>query len=512
MEAIMTKTHKKLFRNVLAMSYSDARKFFLKGESYHNFNLPKYFKFDELLADISKSLEGKELVKFYIKKCNPSEYEDVNYKILHNKDGKYAWRPFKLINPVFYVAMVHKITEKKHWEKIISRFHEFSKNKKIKCMSLPLESYSDTSDKAKQINQWWREVEQKSIELSLEYQYIIKTDITDCYGAIYTHSIAWALHEKTEAKKNRKDNTIIGNIIDTFLRNMSHGQTNGIPQGSVLMDFVAEMVLGYADELLSEKIKEKGNLKKYKIIRFYDDYRIFINNPVDGDIIVKYLCEVLSSLGLKINPNKTIFSQNIIDHAVKKDKIFWINQVQSHENLQKHLLIIHGLANQYPNSGSLSSALCDYNKRISKKINSNDAILLISIIVDIAYNNPKVYPESAAILSKLISFIGQKNGNKKLTVINKIKLRFDNIPNTGYLQLWLQRITINIDKKYSYDENLCKLVSGEDVKIWNFDWLHKSFRKCIDVKKIIDHKLIKSLPDVIEKDEVELFKSSNNWY
>jgi hypothetical protein len=34
---------------------------------------------------------------------------------------------------------------------------------------------------------------------------------------------------------------------------MRHGQTNGIPQGSVLMDFIAEMVLGYADTLITKK-------------------------------------------------------------------------------------------------------------------------------------------------------------------------------------------------------------------------------------------------------------------
>jgi hypothetical protein len=37
-------------------------------------------------------------------------------------------------------------------------------------------------------------VEQKSIELGLEYDYIFHTDIVDCYGAIYTHSISWAIH------------------------------------------------------------------------------------------------------------------------------------------------------------------------------------------------------------------------------------------------------------------------------------------------------------------------------
>ena len=52
---------------------------------------------------------------------------------------------------------------------------------------------------------------------------------------------------------------MIGNAIDRRIQDMRGGQTNGIPQGSVLMDFVAEMVLGYIDFKLSEKIERAGN-------------------------------------------------------------------------------------------------------------------------------------------------------------------------------------------------------------------------------------------------------------
>jgi len=237
---------------------------------------------------------------------------------------------------------------------------------------------------------------------------------------------------------------------------------------------------------------------------------------VDGDLVIKCLCEVLSGLGLKINSNKTNSSQNVIRQAIKEDKWFWLCQTRFHGNLQKHLLIIHDLADRYPNSGSLSSALAEYNKRIikRKKIKSTEVIFLISIIADIACNNPKVYPESAAILSKLISFSCEKIDTKKdkLNIFNKIKLRLDKIPNSGHLQLWLQRITLNIDPQYEYDEDLCKLVSNESVKIWNFEWLNKNFRDMLDVRKIIDYDLIKSLPDVIEQDEVDLFGSLRIFY
>lgn len=101
-------------------------------------------------------------------------------------------------------------------------------------MSIPVvENALQTNQKA-QILAWWENIEQHSIELSLDYEYLIETDITNCYGALYTHSIAWALHTKDVAKQQRREN-LIGNIIDKYIRAMRYGQTNGIPQGSVLM-------------------------------------------------------------------------------------------------------------------------------------------------------------------------------------------------------------------------------------------------------------------------------------
>lgn len=56
-----------------------------------------------------------------------------------------------------------------------------------------MKSNSQLKDKAKQILKWWESVEQESICLSLEYEYVFDTDVADCYSSIYTHSIAWAI-------------------------------------------------------------------------------------------------------------------------------------------------------------------------------------------------------------------------------------------------------------------------------------------------------------------------------
>ena len=129
------------------------------------------------------------------------------------------------------------------------------------------------------------------------------TDIINCYSSIYTHTISWALYGEEFAKDHKDDKTLLGYKIDYILRQMNYNQTNGIPQGSVITDYIAEMILGYADLLLSEKLSSM-QIDDYKIIRFRDDYRIYTNDEKKLTIILKALKEVLLNLNMKLNEKK----------------------------------------------------------------------------------------------------------------------------------------------------------------------------------------------------------------
>ena len=48
-------------KRILDFSYADARRFLLKEGSYYNFDLPKYFVFQELLDQISQEIKEKPL-------------------------------------------------------------------------------------------------------------------------------------------------------------------------------------------------------------------------------------------------------------------------------------------------------------------------------------------------------------------------------------------------------------------------------------------------------------------
>lgn len=503
-------------KKILELSSEEARKHLLKEESYFNFDLPKYFTFQELLDKVSNKIEGKNLKDFYSNRKDtgkpnfPSDFENVNYIYLNNKDGKFAWRPYQLIHPALYVSLAHTITETSNWEFITNRFKEFQKDCKIKCYSIPLKSENKESDKAANVSNWWQSIEQKSIELALDYEYVLHIDVSNCYGSIYTHSITWALHSKETGKAQRRDDKLLGNIIDKILRDMSFGQTNGIPQGSVLMDLIAEMILGYADLELSERIKKLG-LTDFDIIRYRDDYRVFTNNPQDGELIVKNITEILIDLGMRLNTQKILASKDIVRDSIKPDKLYWIYNNKPTKNLQEHLLLIHSVSEKFPNSGSLTKALNQFYKRIQEyKSTQENLIVLISILVEIAYKSPRTYPIATAILSKLIDLLDSEK--LRDDILRKIISRFRKIPNTGHIQIWLQRAVIKIDRELDFEETLCKKLNNPTIKIWNSDWLSEGLKSIVDLQIIVDEEEIENINKVISIEEVSLFSVKNQYY
>ena len=490
-------------KSILEMSHKEAEEFFLKDKSYCSIDLPDYFSFSKLLTDISDAIDeikngGTNISSFYDKK-KLKNTEKVNHTLFANKDGKLSWRPLQIIHPFLYVLLVKEITEGANWQKLRSRFGTFLRNDKIKCFSIPVEDMNKKSDKAEQILQWLENMEQKSINQSLDYKFSYDTDIADCYGSIYTHSIAWAI-ETIDIAKAQRDGNLLGNKIDTHIRNMQYGQTNGIPQGSVLMDFIAEIILGYIDEQLTDEIN-KNNIADYKIFRYRDDYKIFVNTPNDGEMILRLLSEVMVDFGLKLNSSKTRENKNIISSSVKPDKLSWFQINQGNLTLQKQFLLIHKHSIQYPNSGSIVRVLTELNKKISNK---EDSTQIISITVDIMLNNPRTIPICCSIISKIL-----KNTDEgiKLSISEKIYNRFMDTSNSELAQIWLQRMLKGSVDKFHFKEALCSIVKGENIEIWDNSWFNgdNNIKKLILPASIFDKTIFDEKDEVIKESEVSLF-------
>jgi len=499
----------RLMEEITDLSSEEAREFFLQGESYCEFDTPTYFDFEPLLSDVWDEINGSELHSYYSSPegeptTKPRDCEGVNFTLLQNKDGRFAWRPLELIHPVLYVDLVQDIIS--DWNLIRDRLAEFQNIPTIEARGLPArKSEEDKSDKAATVKKWWRTVELSSIELALEYEYIFHTDVTDCYGSIYTHSVPWVLHTKEVAKKkeNQNDDDLVGNCIDWTLQDMNHGQTNGIPQGSQLMDFIAEIVLGYADIRLYRRLK-KENLTEYKILRYRDDYRVYTNNPQKGEEILKHLTKVLLDLNMELSSEKTYFSDDVVQDSIKPDKMDWMLSKQKKKSFRKQLLLIHDFSKEHPNSGMLKKALDDFFDRLTNISSTLDhPVVLISILTDIAYRNPRVYPYFAAILSKLLYHLDSTE--KRREVISKVSDKFSKLPNTNHLSMWLQRITMCSEIDYEYTEDICRRVVDSSVEIWNSDWLEDSPKQVVTGASIVDDGKIEELSPQIQGDEVKLF-------
>ena len=490
-------------RKIIEMNCKEVKKFLLKDSSYFNLELPPYYTFNNLLNEIEKQINRTKQLN-ELCKDKPNECENVNYKLFYNKDGKFDWRPIELINPILYVYLVKLISEEDNWKEIKRVFKEFQKNEKIICCSIPIESYNRNLDKKETILNWWDQFEQNTISKSLIFNWMAITDITNCYGSIYTHSISWALEGKEEAKKNKQNKKTLGNQIDQIIRAMSYGQTNGIPQGSVLMDFIAEIILGYADLQLGKKIK-KNNIEDYCILRFRDDYRIFAKNEFDLKMILKYLTEVLIDLNFKLNSNKTLITDDIITNSIKKDKENeLVNNYIIENNIQKSLYNIRKVSILYPNSGTVIKSLIKLYEtqiKISKKINYIEQI--ISILVDIMYRNSRMYSVGTMILSYILNLVSDREKEK---YIKHIIDKFKNIPNTDYLEIWIQRMMINTNLTEKFNSKLCMKIQeigiDEKIKIWNNEWA-----KNIEVNEllIIDYTKLKNINPIIEEKEVNSF-------
>ncbi|MGH8234696.1 MAG: RNA-directed DNA polymerase [Rhodanobacteraceae bacterium] len=340
------------------------------------------------------------------KTSSPSEFQNVNYRFLANKDGKLAWRPLELIRPAIYVSLVNAISGEESWKRIQERVREFEHGI-VECCSAPVMSVDHQTDVAAQVKSWWQAVEQRSLAYSLQFSHLRHTDVTNCYGSLYTHSISWSVHGLAEAKASKGKKSLLGNRIDSHIQAGRYGQTNGIPQGSVLMDFIAEIVLGYVDGLINSELGERTDVR---ILRYRDDYRIFSNNDETGESILKVVSDKLRTVGMNLRVSKTLLCRNVVGGSVKPDKLAGIDLHDFGEThaktIQKQLLRLHSFGQQYPNSGALRRLIGEFHTKISKQKEAPDDLeVQVAIATDLAFISPSTFPAVAGILSHLISRI-----------------------------------------------------------------------------------------------------------
>lgn len=471
---------------IIDLSSADARAYLLRPECYFRSDFPSYIDFGPILKDVDNVLKGQPYKAFQNPKPKrASDITGVNYEIISTKDGRFGWRTFELIHPAIYITLLQTICDAPNWKLLQDRFKELHSDI-VECTSHLVVPENDDGHDEAQIFNWWLRYEQRSLELSLKYTHILKTDVTNCYGSLYTHSIPWALHGLEEAKADQSEN-LIGNKIDRHIRDGRYGQTNGIIQGSVLMDLIAELVLAYVDDLISKKLEGK---KDFHVLRYRDDYSIFTLSDRRAAEIVRIISDCLRSVGMQLGAAKTSESTNIVEATIKPEKLAAIQletmDITHAKTIQKQLLRLHAFARRYPNSGALNR-LADsaFQKLVAMKQAPDDLRVQVAIVCDIAVVSPRTFPALSGILAKLISLAPEV---ERPDLWRQVQTKMQRIPHNGHQEIWLQRVTRakGVSLKFVSSEPICQIVDGEDAQLWNNDWISSAaLVAALDVKKIV---------------------------
>ena len=529
-------------KNILSLNHIEAMDFFLKSEQYHGFELPEYFVFDDLLQNVKNAVGKTPYEECLQEGMSPEQLSDVNLDILLNKDGRYAVRPIILANPFLYYFLVREICNEQSWTVIKQLFETFTVPHITSCALPVIPKEREPFHKSTTILNWWSSMEQRSIELSLEYRYMFVTDITNCYGSVNPQVFDWAFSFKATEFEQKTKNPIAKNI-QKFLRAFQQGRNIGIPQGSAIFDFIGEIILGYSDLLLHEAIRKEGIKAKYEIIRYRDDYRIFCN---DKDVLEKIsytLQHVLESLNFRMNSKKTKISESIITDAIKSDKLAYIYNTPifnkkgcDFDSFEKHLLYILMFARQYPDSGSIKTMLSDIDKRMedwlkpyeeevttipileddepkTEKITKQRRLVggsvraMSAVCAQIALENVGCCHYALRVLSRMVDSL--KDEKEKSAIINLVYSKLCNQPNSDYNQLWLQNITYQQDKKNGkspYKMCLCRVVAGDkNVELWNNKWVKPKLQFGLHMNSIVDEETLKKVTPVITFKETRMY-------
>lgn len=532
-------------QNILTLNHKEVMDFFMKSEQYHGFELPEYFVFDKLLQSVRDSV-GDTLYEDCLQ-CGtgPEQLSGVNLDILLNKDGRYAVRPIVLANPFLYYFLVREICCEQSWTIVKDLFEKFNVPHITSCALPVIPAEKEAFHKSTTIINWWSSIEQRSIELSLEYRYMFVTDITNCYGSINPQAFDWAFDLKGTHFEKRCSLPISKNIRK-YLRALQQGRNVGIPQGSAIFDFVGEIILGYSDLLLHEAIQQEKITAQYEILRYRDDYRIFCNDKDALEKISYILQHVLESLNFRMNSRKTMISESVVTDSIKPDKLAYIYNTPifnkkgcDFDSFEKHLLYILMFARKYPNSGSIKTLLSDIDKRVedwlkpenndiktenwedvdledntpteknvfsemkvykpSKHLPGGSVRAMAAVCTQIALENVDCAHYALRVLSRMVDSL--KDEKEKWDIIDKVYSKLCNQPNSTYNQLWLQNITYQKDKKTGvspYSLRLCQLVVGRQVEpLWNNEWLKPELLTDIPYDTIVDGETLKKVTPVI---------------
>lgn len=171
----------------------------------------------------------------------------------------------------------------------------------------------------------FRDKKIRELHCSSQHYFSLTSDIARFYHTIYTHSIPWAVHGKTTAKKNRNFHSAacVANQLDFYIRQGQDGQTIGIPVGPDTSRIISEIIASQIDEQLCKRLRKMS----HSGFRYIDDYQLCFDTQEDAHFAFTSLVNACKNFELDINHEKTQindignFSESTWPQAIKRQKL-----------------------------------------------------------------------------------------------------------------------------------------------------------------------------------------------
>jgi hypothetical protein len=159
-----------------------------------------------------------------------------------------------------------------------------------------------------------------------KYNKLFKFDISKCFDSFYTHSVSWALLNKTIVKNNiEQSRSTFGGIFDSVMQDLNYGETNGIVIGPEFSRIFAELILQQIDFKVLHSLLKTGlrHKRDFEIYRYVDDFFVFYNDEVTKELILQEYRVQLKEYKLYLNESKTALYEKplITEITIAKQKI-----------------------------------------------------------------------------------------------------------------------------------------------------------------------------------------------
>ncbi len=372
---------------------------------------------------------------------NPSDAQRrfaINYgqkyassKLLEYSISKniYSRRKIEIPNPKQFLDLSNLITDNWNAIKDVYKISDYS-------LSYPVLHNAKRAVRTK--SKSWNNFKFELIEKSYKHKFELRLDIANFYPTIYTHTIPWALLGKSVAKDYFKIkrfrrahwNSIVatdrnaqlyllGDEIDTLIRNCNERQSIGIPIGPDTSFLVGELIGCRIDQEIKAKLVDIP----HSCIRYYDDYYFYLNSVDEAETVLKIVQKVLYEFRLETNENKIEINKipfKYVDDWSLTIVNFKFKRIDKYE-LKNYFATIFSILNSNKNKSSwiIHYALSKFEYG-NVKIKKNDWQLFLSFLLQTLLVNPSTINQIFKIVLSYEYYVNAKSKEKISNVLQSI--------------------------------------------------------------------------------------------